>query len=124
MKTTSVRSNEINRDWFVVDAEGQTLGRLASEIAQVLRGKKKPSYTPHKIRPSYTLQHQPTTCSNINTQTTMFFRKKLGILQFCSWTTIAICERPPLLLINVPARTDGGHRDSWNPASGFTGKMQ
>ena len=47
MKTTSVRSNEINRDWFVVDAEGHTLGRLASEIAQILRGKKKPSFTPH-----------------------------------------------------------------------------
>ena len=47
MKTTSVRSNEINRDWFVVDAEGHILGRLASEIAQILRGKKKPSFTPH-----------------------------------------------------------------------------
>ena len=47
MKTTSVRSNEIKRDWFVVDAEGHTLGRLASEIAQILRGKKKPSFTPH-----------------------------------------------------------------------------
>ena len=47
MKTTSVRSNEINRDWFVVDAEGHTLGRLASEIAQILRGKKKPFFTPH-----------------------------------------------------------------------------
>ena len=47
MKTTSVRSKEISRDWFVVDAEGHTLGRLASEIAQILRGKKKPSFTPH-----------------------------------------------------------------------------
>ena len=47
MKTTSVSSNEIKRDWFVVDAEGHTLGRLASEIAQILRGKKKPFFTPH-----------------------------------------------------------------------------
>ena len=47
MKTTSVRSNEVSRDWFIVDAEGHTLGRLASEIAQILRGKKKPSFTPH-----------------------------------------------------------------------------
>ena len=47
MKTTSIRVNEINRDWFIVDAENQTLGRLASEIAQVLRGKKKPFFTPH-----------------------------------------------------------------------------
>jgi len=47
MKTTSVRSNEIHRYWFIVDAKDQTLGRLASEIAQILRGKKKPSFTPH-----------------------------------------------------------------------------
>ena len=47
MKTTSIRADEINREWFIVDAEGQTLGRLASEIAQIIRGKKKPFYTPH-----------------------------------------------------------------------------
>ena len=47
METTSIRANEINRDWFVIDAKGQTLGRLASEIAQILRGKKKPYFTPH-----------------------------------------------------------------------------
>ena len=47
METTSMRINEINRDWFIVDAEGQTLGRFASEIAQILRGKKKPFFTPH-----------------------------------------------------------------------------
>ena len=47
MKTTSIRVNEINRDWFIVDAENQTLGRLASEIAQILRGKKKPFFTPN-----------------------------------------------------------------------------
>ena len=47
METTSVRANEIDRNWFVVDAEDQILGRLASEIAQILRGKKKPSFTPH-----------------------------------------------------------------------------
>ena len=47
METTSIRADEINREWFIVDAEGQTLGRLASEIAQILRGKKKPFYTPH-----------------------------------------------------------------------------
>ena len=37
----------IERKWYVVDAEGQTLGRLASEVAKVLRGKNKPTYTPH-----------------------------------------------------------------------------
>ena len=47
METTSISINEIDHDWFIVDAENQTLGRLASEIAQILRGKKKPFFTPH-----------------------------------------------------------------------------
>jgi len=47
METRSIRANEISRAWFIVDAEGQILGRLASEIAQIIRGKKKPFYTPH-----------------------------------------------------------------------------
>ena len=47
METRSICANEIGREWFIVDAEGQTLGRLASEIAQIIRGKKKPFFTPH-----------------------------------------------------------------------------
>ncbi len=47
MKTLSAKPAEVQRDWFVVDAEGKTLGRLATEIAARLRGKHKPSYTPH-----------------------------------------------------------------------------
>ncbi|MEO1621321.1 MAG: 50S ribosomal protein L13 [Cyanobacteria bacterium J06632_3] len=46
-KTTLTPVNEIQRDWYVVDAADQRLGRLATEIAQVLRGKKKPNYAPH-----------------------------------------------------------------------------
>jgi len=47
MGTYSVRASEIQHDWFVVDAEGQILGRLASEIASVLKGKRKPTYSTH-----------------------------------------------------------------------------
>ena len=47
METKSIRAEEINRNWFIVDADGQTLGRLASEIAQIIRGKKKPFYSPN-----------------------------------------------------------------------------
>ena len=47
MKTFVANSETRQRDWYVVDAEGQTLGRLATEIANVLRGKNKPQYTPH-----------------------------------------------------------------------------
>lgn len=48
MKTTFMaNAGNIERKWFVVDAEGQTLGRLAAEVAKVLRGKHKPTFTPH-----------------------------------------------------------------------------
>ncbi len=47
MKTYMPNQSQVERKWYVVDAEGQTLGRLSSEIANVLRGKKKPIYTPH-----------------------------------------------------------------------------
>ncbi len=47
MKTFSAKAADVERDWYVVDAEGKTLGRLSSEIAHRLRGKHKPEYTPH-----------------------------------------------------------------------------
>ncbi|MEJ2559302.1 MAG: 50S ribosomal protein L13 [Anaerolineae bacterium] len=47
MKTSSAKPHEIERKWFVIDAQGQTLGRLATRVATVLRGKHKPIYTPH-----------------------------------------------------------------------------
>jgi large subunit ribosomal protein L13 len=47
VKTYSAKPGEVTRKWWVVDAEGKNLGRLASEIAIVLRGKNKPQYTPH-----------------------------------------------------------------------------
>ena len=47
MKTYSIKADEINKDWFVADAENKALGRLASKVAQILKGKHKPTYTPH-----------------------------------------------------------------------------
>ena len=47
MKSYMARPQQVERKWYVVDAEGQTLGRLASELARILRGKNKPQYTPH-----------------------------------------------------------------------------
>ena len=47
MKTYMANPDKIERKWYVVDAEGQTLGHLAAEIAKVLRGKNKPQFTPH-----------------------------------------------------------------------------
>ncbi len=46
-KTQSVRANDVRRKWFVIDAEQAIVGRLASQVATILRGKHKPCYTPH-----------------------------------------------------------------------------
>ncbi|WP_286777252.1 large ribosomal subunit protein uL13, partial [Sphingobacterium sp. UBA2074] len=46
-KTVSANKNTVNKEWIVVDAEGEILGRLASNIAKVIRGKHKPTFTPH-----------------------------------------------------------------------------
>ncbi|MEZ4794343.1 MAG: 50S ribosomal protein L13 [Flavobacteriaceae bacterium] len=46
-KTVSANKNTVNKEWVLVDADGQALGRLASEVAKMLRGKHKPNYTPH-----------------------------------------------------------------------------
>ncbi|GLP95812.1 50S ribosomal protein L13 [Paraferrimonas sedimenticola] len=47
MKTFTAKPESVKRDWYIVDAEGKTLGRLATEVARRLRGKHKPEYTPH-----------------------------------------------------------------------------
>jgi large subunit ribosomal protein L13 len=47
VKTYTVKENEVVHDWYVVDAAGQTLGRLSSQVAAILRGKHKPTFTPH-----------------------------------------------------------------------------
>jgi large subunit ribosomal protein L13 len=47
MKTFSAKPHEVTRDWYIVDAEGKVLGRLAAELARRLRGKHKPEFTPH-----------------------------------------------------------------------------
>ncbi len=47
MKTKSLKAAEIRKDWYIADAEGKTLGRFASEVAKILRGKHKPTFTPH-----------------------------------------------------------------------------
>lgn len=47
MKTFMAKTQEVERKWYIVDANGKTLGRLASEVAKILRGKHKPIYTPH-----------------------------------------------------------------------------
>ncbi len=49
MKTYSLKTAKATQDWYIIDAKGQTLGRLATQIARLLTGKNKPSYTPHVV---------------------------------------------------------------------------
>ena len=58
MKTYSAKADDIHHDWFVVDAENLTLGRLATEIAHRLRGKHKPEYTPHTVSYTHLRAHE------------------------------------------------------------------
>ena len=55
MKSYMANPATIERKWYVVDAEGKTLGRLASEVAKVLRGKNKPEFTPHEDTGDYVI---------------------------------------------------------------------
>ena len=59
MRTTYMaKPNEVERKWYIIDAEGQTLGRLASEAASILRGKHKPQFTPHVDTGDFVDHHQ------------------------------------------------------------------
>ena len=70
MKTTVMaKAADVERKWYVVDAENQTVGRLAAEIAKVLRGKNKPIYTPHVDTGDYVIV--------INAEKVKFTGKKL-----------------------------------------------
>ncbi|MBX6342630.1 MAG: 50S ribosomal protein L13 [Thermomicrobiaceae bacterium] len=55
MKTYSPKASEIKRRWYIVDAEGKTLGRLATQVAMILRGKHKPTYAPHMDTGDYVI---------------------------------------------------------------------
>lgn len=54
-KTQSIRSEDVQKEWYVVDGEGKHVGRMASQIAHILRGKHKPSYTPHVDNGDYVI---------------------------------------------------------------------
>ena len=70
MKTTFIANeSNIERKWYVVDAEGQTVGRLAAEVAKVLRGKNKPTFTPHVDTGDYVIV--------VNADKAVFTGKKL-----------------------------------------------
>ncbi len=77
-KTKSQRKEDVKRNWYIVDAEGEVVGRLASKIAHVLRGKHKPDYTPHVDTGDYEIV--------INAEKIRFTGNKLRKKEYVSYT--------------------------------------
>jgi large subunit ribosomal protein L13 len=77
-KTKSMRKEDVERNWFVVDAEGETVGRLCSRIAHVLRGKHKACYTPHVDCGDYIIV--------LNAEKVRFTGKKMTDKQYLSYS--------------------------------------
>lgn len=78
MKTFSAKEREVERAWLLIDLEGQTVGRAASQIARILRGKNKPTYTPHVDTGDYVV------C--INADKVVFTGKKLSDKKYYRYT--------------------------------------
>lgn len=98
-KTRSLAKEEAKKEWVLVDAEGQILGRLASKIAMILRGKNKPSYTPHVDCGDYVVI--------INAEKVRFTGKKLKDKDYVSYTGFPGGQRhtsPQRLLEKHPER--------------------
>ncbi len=77
-KTKSAKSTEVERRWFVLDAEGEVVGRIASKIATVLRGKHKPMYTPHVDTGDYVII--------VNAEKVRFTGNKFNVKEYQSYS--------------------------------------
>ena len=78
IKTPSIKSNDVKRTWLIIDADGKTLGRLASKVAHILRGKNKPFFTPHMDMSDYVIV--------VNVEKIKFTGDKLNQKQYFSHT--------------------------------------
>jgi len=76
MKTFTAKPESVQRDWFIIDAEGKTLGRMATEVARRLRGKHKPEYTPHVDTGDYIviINAEKVTVTGNKAQDKMYYR--------------------------------------------------
>jgi len=77
-KTKSIRKEDVNRQWYIIDAEGEVVGRLCTRIAHVLKGKHKPDYTPHVDNGDYIIV--------INAEKVRFTGDKLNQKEYTRYT--------------------------------------
>ncbi|SEP61337.1 large subunit ribosomal protein L13 [Ectothiorhodospira magna] len=106
MKTFSAKPAEVTRDWYVVDASGKTLGRLASEVARRLRGKHKPVYTPHVDTGDYIVivNASKVRLSGNKESDKMYYRHTGYVGHMKSASARQIRERAPERLIEIAVK--------------------
>lgn len=106
MKTFSAKPAEVKRDWYVVDAEGKTLGRLASEVARRLRGKHKPEYTPHVDTGDYivVVNAAKVRVTGNKTQNKMYYRHTGYIGNMKSNTFAEMIDKHPERVIELAVK--------------------
>lgn len=101
MKTYSAKPESVKRDWYVVDASGKTLGRLATEVASRLRGKHKPEYTPHVDTGDYivVINAEKVTVTGNKANDKMYYRHSgyPGGLKEANFATLQ-AEKPEMII--------------------------
>lgn len=101
MKTFVAKPESVKRDWYIVDAEGKTLGRIATEIASRLRGKHKPEYTPHVDTGDYivVINAEKVTVTGAKTTDKMYHRHSgyMGGIKSISFDKL-IAKRPEMII--------------------------
>jgi large subunit ribosomal protein L13 len=106
MKTVSAKADEVKRDWFLIDAEGKALGRLAAEIARRLRGKHKAIYTPHVDTGDYivVINAEKVSVSGNKAKDKMYYRHSgyMGGLTETSFSDMI--ERSPERVIEIAVK--------------------
>ena len=106
MKTYIAKSETVQRDWYLVDASGKTLGRLAAELAHRLRGKHKPTYTPHVDTGDYlvVINAEKITVTGKKLQDKMYHRFTGYIGNLKSETLAQALERHPERVLEIAVK--------------------
>ncbi len=106
MKTISAKADDVKRDWFLIDADGKTLGRLATEIARRLRGKHKAIYTPHVDTGDYivVINAEKVRVSGNKAKDKMYYRHSgyMGGMQVTNFSDMI--ERTPERVIEIAVK--------------------
>ena len=106
MKTYMANPDKIERKWYVVDAEGQTLGRLCAEVAKVLRGKNKPEFTPHVDTGDYVVvvNAAKVKVTGKKLQQKMYYRHSDFVGGFKEMTLAEMMDKKPEMVIELAVK--------------------